>query len=74
MTMTMTTIMKLIRTEPVAIQSFILAVISCLIGFGVIHWTDNQIGLVGTVLALGLGLIVRQNVVPLIKVHKGNPT
>lgn len=64
--------MTAIRNEPVrfwgAITGVVIAVFACLVGFGVVDWTEQQIGLIlGVLTAVGVlfqFFFVREQVTP----------
>ena len=53
-----------ITTEPVLVQTLVLAIINMLLVFGVIHWTTDQIASVNAVLVAVLGIATRALVTP----------
>ena len=63
-------LLKYIRSEPVAVQSVIQASLAALVGFGVITLTNEQTGLLLTLLATVLAAVTRQQVKPYSKAEK----
>ena len=55
---------RLIRREPVAFQGCVQATLAALAGFGVVHWSSEQVGLVLAVVAAVLALLTRGQVSP----------
>lgn len=55
---------RLIRREPVAFQGCVQATLGALAGFGVVHWSTEQVGLVLAVVAAFLALFTRMQVTP----------
>jgi hypothetical protein len=53
-----------VGTEPVAFQGVIQASLATLVGFGVIHMTSEQTGLVMALTAAVLGFVTRRYVTP----------
>jgi hypothetical protein len=63
---------RLIHNEPVAIQGLIQATLAALVGFGVITWTPEQVGLVLALVAAVLALVTRTRVTPKSKASPGD--
>ena len=55
---------RLIQREPVAFQGCVQATLAALVGFGVINWNNEQIGLMLAVVAAFLALYTRAVVSP----------
>jgi hypothetical protein len=54
----------LIQREPVAFQGCVQATLAALVGFGVIDWSSEQVGLMLAVVAAFLAMLTRAKVVP----------
>ena len=61
---TLNVVTRLIRREPVAFQGCVQATLAALVGFGVVTWSSEQIGLMLAVVAAFLALFTRANVTP----------
>jgi type IV secretory pathway TrbD component len=57
---------RFIRREPVAFQGCVQATLAALVGFGVITWSSEQVGLMLAVVAAFLALFTRASVRPTI--------
>jgi hypothetical protein len=57
-------ITRLIRREPVAFQGCVQATLAALVGFGVVTWSSEQVGLMLAVVAAFLALFTRASVTP----------
>ena len=57
-------VMRLIQREPVTFQACVQATLAALVGFGVVHWSNEQIGLVLGAVAAFLALFTRAKVSP----------
>jgi hypothetical protein len=55
---------RLVQREPVAFQGCVQATLAALVGFGVISWSSEQVGLMLAVVAAFLALFTRAKVVP----------
>ena len=55
---------RLIQREPVAFQGCVQATLAALVGFGVISWNNEQVGLILAVVAAFLALYTRAVVTP----------
>jgi len=55
---------RLIQREPVAFQGCVQATLAALVGFGVVNWSSEQIGLMLAVVAAFLALYTRAVVSP----------
>jgi hypothetical protein len=55
---------RLIQREPVAFQGCVQATLAALAGFGVIHWSSEQVGLLLGLIAAFLALFTRAWVSP----------
>jgi hypothetical protein len=55
---------RLIQREPVAFQGCVQATLATLVGFGVVNWSTEQVGLVLAVVAAFLALFTRAKVTP----------
>ncbi|MDN3354685.1 hypothetical protein [Actinomadura sp. DC4] len=60
----MNIVTRLIRREPVAFQGCVQATLAALVGFGVITWSSEQVGLMLAVIAAFLALFTRAAVTP----------
>lgn len=60
-------VVRLIKREPVAFQAFVQAMLAALVGFGVVHWSPEQLGLVMGAVAALLALFTRATVSPTAK-------
>lgn len=65
---TISTITRLVRHEPVAFQGCVQATLAALVGFGVVHWSAEQVGLMLAVVAAFLALFTRSQVTPNVQV------
>jgi hypothetical protein len=59
------TLIRFIRREPVACQGCVQATLAALVGFGVINWSSEQVGLMLAVVAAFLALFTRAVVSPM---------
>jgi type IV secretory pathway TrbD component len=57
-------ITHLVRREPVAFQGCVQAMLAALVGFGVINWSNEQVGLMLGVIAAFLAMFTRAQVRP----------
>jgi type IV secretory pathway TrbD component len=57
-------IARLVHREPVATQAFIQATLAVLVGFGIVNWSNEQIGLTLGLVAAFLALVTRAQVTP----------
>jgi hypothetical protein len=55
---------RLIQREPVAFQGCVQATLAMLAGFGVVHWSPEQVGLVLGSVAAFLAFLTRTKVSP----------
>jgi hypothetical protein len=55
---------RLIQREPVTFQACVQATLAALVGFGVVHWSSEQVGLVMGAVAAFLALFTRAKVSP----------
>jgi type IV secretory pathway TrbD component len=55
---------RLIQREPVAFQGCVQASLAALVGFGVVNWSNEQVGLMLAVVAAFLALYTRAVVSP----------
>jgi hypothetical protein len=55
---------RLIQREPVAFQGCVQATLAALVGFGVVNWNNEQVGLMLAVVAAFLALYTRAVVSP----------
>jgi hypothetical protein len=55
---------RLIQREPVAFQGCVQASLAALVGFGVVKWSNEQVGLMLAVIAAFLALYTRTMVSP----------
>jgi hypothetical protein len=55
---------RLIQREPVAFQGCVQATLAALVGFGVVNWSSEQIGLMLAMVAAFLALYTRAVVTP----------
>jgi hypothetical protein len=55
---------RLIQREPVTFQACVQATLAALVGFGVVHWSSEQVGLVLGAVAAFLALFTRAWVSP----------
>lgn len=55
---------RLIQREPVAFQGCVQATLAALVGFGVVNWSTEQVGLMLAVVAAFLALYTRAMVSP----------
>jgi hypothetical protein len=58
-------ITRLIQREPVAFQGCVQATLAALAGFGIIHWSSEQVGLMLGLIAAFLALFTRAWVTPM---------
>jgi hypothetical protein len=63
---------RLIQHEPVAFQGCVQATLAALVGFGVVHWSTEQVGLMLAVIAAFLALFTRGQVSPTSKTTPGD--
>jgi len=61
---TINVVTRLIRREPVAFQGCVQATLAALVGFGVVTWSSEQVGLMLAVVAAFLALLTRAGVTP----------
>jgi hypothetical protein len=59
------------KSEPVAVQGVVQAAFALLLGFGLLSWTTEQVGLTLAFSAAILGLVARRQVSP--KAKAGDP-
>ncbi|HEX6472816.1 MAG TPA: hypothetical protein VF069_27250 [Streptosporangiaceae bacterium] len=55
---------RLIQREPVAFQGCVQATLAALAGFGLVHWSTEQVGLVLGLVAAFLAFFTRAKVSP----------
>jgi hypothetical protein len=55
---------RLIQREPVTFQACVQATLAALVGFGLVHWSGEQVGLVMGAVAAFLALLTRASVSP----------
>jgi hypothetical protein len=64
---------RLIQREPVAFQGCVQATLAALVGFGLVNWSNEQLGLLMAVIAAFLAFFTRAAVSPAGKVEPSGP-